>query len=60
MNKLAQWSEEHTETHGAYAVLAGFEADLRAHNEVLATWYDEADVDEQLALYGWVTNLLDE
>jgi len=25
---------------------------------VLATWYDAADLDEQLALFGWVTDLL--
>lgn len=59
-SKLTQWSEAHTAEHGAYAVLAGFEAALRAHNEVLATWYGEADIDEQLALFGWVTDLLAE
>jgi hypothetical protein len=59
-SKLTQWIEAHTAEHGAYAVLAGFEAALRAHNEVLDTWYGEADIDEQLALFGWVTDLLAE
>jgi len=56
---LQRWSDEHTEAHGAYAVLAGFEAALRAHSDGLATWYDEADMEDKLALFGWVTGLLE-
>ena len=57
---IDRWIQAHEAEQGAYAALAGFEAALRAHGEVLATWYGEADLDEQLALFTWVTKLLEE
>lgn len=57
---IDRWIQAHEAEQGHYAALVGFEAALRAHSEVLATWYGEADLDEQLALFGWVTALLEE
>jgi hypothetical protein len=57
---IERWIWSHEADQAQYAALAGFEADLRAHSEVLATWYGEADLDEKIALFTWVTKLLEE
>jgi len=57
---IERWQAEYGEQHGVYAVLAGFEKALKAHDDELADWYDAADVDLQLKLYGWVVWLLEE
>ena len=57
---IDRWIQAHEAEQGHYAALAGFKADLRAHSDVLTDWYGEADLDEQLALFTWVTKLLEE
>ena len=59
-NTLQKWDEENREEAGHYAVLRGFETALKAHSETLAEWYGAAELDEQLALFSWVTSLLSE
>jgi hypothetical protein len=60
MNPLIRWHNKHADEHGPYAELVGFENDLRAHDDVLADWYDYADIEEKSRLFEFVVKLLEE
>lgn len=51
---IERWQAEQGEVHGHYAVLAGFEKALTAHDEMLKEAYESWDVDIQLKLFEFV------
>lgn len=58
-NPLDRWLQENEAEHAHYAILAGFEADLR-QDDNLAELYDEMSILGKLALFGFVVTLLEE
>ena len=59
-NALDRWVVNNSEEHGPYACFAGFEIDVRAWSESLSLAYDELDIYTQIALFAFVSDLLDE
>jgi hypothetical protein len=57
---IERWQAEQGEVHGHYAVLAGFEKELAAHDAVLKDAYDIWDVDIQLKLFQFVVKQIEE
>lgn len=53
---IERWKAEQEERHGHYAVLAGFEKAMAAHDEELKEAYDAWDVDIQLKLFDFLVS----
>jgi hypothetical protein len=58
-NPIDRWYKENEERDGHYAVLSGFEKDIR-QDELLCEAYEAMDIYDQLRLFSFVCNLLDE
>jgi hypothetical protein len=57
---IERWQAEQGEVHGHYAVLAGFEKELLAHDDLLKEAYEDMDVDVQLKLFQFVVKQIEE
>lgn len=53
---LKKWYRENVDRDGHYAVFTGFESAISEHR--FHAVYDELDVDDQIALYDFVTDMI--